>query len=108
VNDKGHLKDGQDRPKYRTYWLSRNRLAGELSNKVDIWLAVPERLRFADGDVQWVVLGEARHTAHYGRWSLEQAHHEVAAGVPATDRELLRVGDETTIVPVNIAGRVAA
>jgi hypothetical protein len=94
--------------RYRTYWLSRNRLDGELSNKIDIWLTPPERLRFADGDVQWVVLGELRHVAHYGRWTLEQAEHEVGPGVPDTDRELLRVGDETTIVPVNLAAQVTA
>lgn len=59
---------------------------------VDIWLSKPERLRFADGDVQWVVLdAEVAMKAHYGRWTIEQAKHEVGNGAPDTDRELLYV-----------------
>lgn len=76
---------------YWTFWLSRNRTNGVLESKVDVWLERPERLRFGDGDVQWVVLDEGKHTAHYTRWTLDQARAEVGNGVPQTDLELLYV-----------------
>lgn len=79
-----------DRP-FEPFWISRNRVAGEISIKVDVWQQRPERLRFADGDVQWVVLDEGSASAHLTRWSIEHARLEVGNGVPETDRELLCV-----------------
>lgn len=91
------------RSQYATYWLTRNRLNGELSSKVDIWLVRPDRLRFADGDVHWLALEPGGESAHYGRWTLAQAHFEVGAGVPETDRECLRVGDDAAAVVEDVA-----
>jgi hypothetical protein len=92
----------EGRLRYRTYWLTRNRFNGVLSEKVDIWLSAPHRIPFQDGDVHWVGLSEVPDgaeetggtTTHFGRWTLEQARHEVGGGVPATDIECLRVGPE--------------
>ncbi len=88
-------------PTFRTYWLTRNRLLGELSGKVDIWLAKPDRI-VVDGDVQWIAFelvalktaDAPEESAHYGRWTIAQATVEVGAGVPANDRECLRVGHD--------------
>lgn len=91
------------RLQYRTYWLTRNRLDGELSGKVDVWLSVPHRVRFEDGDVHWIGLTDVPDDAadtggtstHYGRWTVEEARHHAGNGVPMTDLECLRVGPES-------------
>lgn len=95
----------EGRLSHRTYWLTRNRLNGELSEKVDVWLSEPHRIAFEDGDVHWVGLSavsddgaEGGTSTHFGRWTVEQARHEAGNGVPATDRECLRVGHELTKV----------
>lgn len=92
----------------RTYWLTRNRLEGVLSGRVDIWLARPDRIALPDGDVQWLALEEmpssvgpngevVEESAHYGRWTVDRARLEVRGGVPDTDRECLKVGGEDVV-----------
>lgn len=84
-----------------TYWLTRNRLNGEISIKVDIWLVRPDRLRFKDGDVHWIALSpgdaEASSKAHFGRWTLDRAKHEAGPGTPDTDMECVRVGHDIPV-----------
>lgn len=86
----------------QTFWLSRNRLNGTLADKVDIWLQRPERIEFNNGDVQWLALdAEDAYTAesaHYGRWTIARAHIECGPGIPANERECLKVGGEEPVI----------
>lgn len=35
-------------------WLTRDKVEGELSDTIEAWTLVPDRLQFGDGDVMWV------------------------------------------------------
>lgn len=98
------------KPRFRTYWLTRSRLNGELSGKVDIWLSRPDRIRFDDGDVHWIALtplsedaSEGGQSTHYGRWTIAEAHAQIGNGVPATDLECTRYGSEDNTVEAMVS-----
>lgn len=82
-----------------TYWVTRDRIAGELVSYVGVWLARPQRL-IVDGDIRWV--GQV-----YCSWTLAEAGRHMRAAVPDTDRECVRVGPEPS-TPQVLAPQVLA
>ncbi len=83
-----------------TYWLTRDRIGGELANRVDVWAIRPERYGYDDGDVIWAAPENAnRETACVTCWRYADAVRYLGPGVPETDRECTRVGHEPIIVP---------
>lgn len=74
------------------YWLTRNRLEGELSSRIDVWVELPDREEEDDDNVFWFVHGEDAQRAHYARWTIDRARREVGNGIPDTDRECVAIG----------------
>lgn len=76
------------------FWLTRDRSEGELSDLVEIWLCRPEAIRYSDGDVTWIAPLDAvdRVTTFAGTVTVALATLELGNGVPASERECLRVG----------------
>lgn len=77
---------GAEAPPWQ-YWLTRNRVDGQLSSRVDVWLSRPSRSVTDDGDVYWFVHGEGAEREHFTRWTIARATREVGGGIPDTDRE---------------------
>jgi len=94
---------------FATYWCTRSTRDGVLTDYVDVWLARPHRVRLIDdgsldddgidrrNDVFWMATFPNGDSAHYGRWTLAQAHMEVRNGIPQDDRQCLRSGHEPAI-----------
>jgi hypothetical protein len=78
-------------------WLSRDRLDGRLSERVDVWGVRPQASRYDDGDVLWYAMVEAGQTALLARWTLGRAH-QVAGTVPDDERQVILVGSTPPVV----------
>lgn len=92
----GNFMPAEPEPKkYLTYWATRERKGGKLSDKIEIWLVRPERIRFTDGDVMWLAPADAigLRDTFYGEWSVDEALKNIGPGYPATDRECVVVGN---------------
>jgi hypothetical protein len=78
-----------------TYWLTRDRQHGVLSDKVDVWAVKPDRVRFADGDVQWFAPEELIDyvTTWLAEWTLAEC-----PTTPDDDRMCVRIGAEPVIL----------
>lgn len=78
-----------------TYWLTRDRKHGVLSDRVEVWAVKPERIRFPDGDIMWMAplelidVVETRLTS----WSVEKC-----PTAPDDDRMCVRVGEEPVVI----------
>lgn len=89
-------RDNQIRRRDCDLWLVRNKLAGILSNIVEIWWTRPEAGDYADGDVQWVGLDpdDGSKTTLMGRWTLGQCNLEFGT-YPDDARQVIHVGHRT-------------
>lgn len=78
-----------------TYWLTRDRKHGELSNTVEVWAVKPDRIRMHDGDVMWFAPRELIDVVetHVDDWSLGHCLRQCHV-YPDDDRMCIRVGDE--------------
>ena len=80
-----------------TFWLTRDRLGGDLSAKVELWSVLPQRLRCEDGDVIWLApdaLLDGTELTCLGDLTVAEARLRFGPGIPETDRECTRVGSE--------------
>ena len=80
------------------FWLTRDRVGGDLADEVEVWVVRPERHQSEDGDVIWLapfeyLAGELDGDTHVDDWSLDEARREIGSGIPETDRECVRVGE---------------
>ena len=87
------------RPTASPFWLTRDRIGGELVDSVEVWVVRPERHLAEDGDVMWLapfeyLAGELDGDTHVDDWSLDEARREIGNGIPEGDRECVRVGHE--------------
>lgn len=82
------------------FWLTRDKIFGELSSRVDVWAVEPVREEIAGRDVIWCSPDGADVDSEdtcLGDWSCAEAHRHVGNGIPCTDRECVRVGDPVTL-----------
>ena len=78
------------------YWLTRDRIGGELQDDVEVWASRPERQQYEDGDVLWfgqLNLIDKENTC-IGAWTSAESKARFA-GSPDNDRECVRVGRES-------------
>jgi len=76
-----------------TYWLTRDRLNGLLSQQVEVWSGgPPSRHRFRDRDVVWLPR-EAERVRMIGTWSMPEAQ-ERRLDIPDSDIVCTRVPPE--------------
>lgn len=68
------------------YWITRNRIGGDLSTLVVVWTVEPRRHRLDDGDVIWMA-----HDETTARWSFTLDEVWWAGTLPETDVECVRV-----------------
>lgn len=85
------------------FWLTRDRLGGELADKIEVWSIRPERVLCEDGDVLWcppeellVRLGDVTSAKPHqiDEWTVAEGRIRIGSGIPENDRECVRVGDE--------------
>lgn len=69
-------------------WLTRDRWAGELANKVDVWVYPPRPYKFDDGDVIWLA---PMHVVNRRATYLVELDLDEAPAVPQSAEERLRV-----------------
>lgn len=94
------------------FWCTRDRIGGELVDKIEVWSLRPQRLACEDGDVIWtppdeVLLGisvRVEDDPHcVGEWSIAEAYLRIGPGIPATDRECTRVGLDLPRVSASVS-----
>lgn len=74
------------------YWVTRDRVCGQLSDNVELWGTCPERFRAADGDVMWIAARDGKGVAYIGEITVAACMIQIRT-YPEDDRQLLRVGE---------------
>lgn len=82
------------------YWLTRDKLEGELSPRIDVWCIRPEFWGGENGDGTWLTPMKLidKVEARLCSWSVAEAQRRVGNGVPESERECLRVGNIEELV----------
>ncbi len=78
----------------KTLFLTRDRCEGSLSDIVEAWTLVPDRIEMQDGDVMWVAPLDTvdRRSTLVSSWSLLVALAKFKGDVPSSAVECRRVG----------------
>lgn len=80
-----------------TFWMTRDRVGGDLKDDVEVWASRPLRRKYEDGDVMWLPVRPPDMDEGKGvidTWSLAEAKL-LYPGTPDTDMECTRVGNAT-------------
>lgn len=88
--------------RFATYWMTRDKRGGALSNEVLVWLVKPERCELPSGDVVWYGWKPDHTTALYSRWTIPQCLYECRV-YPETDLELIRNGEEPKLLSPKVS-----
>jgi len=76
--------------------MTRGRRGGVLSDSIEIWIVLPERVAYEDGDCDWFgpfeFLDLPEACTYVGSWTVEEARSRVGDAYPWEDTQCVRVG----------------
>lgn len=84
--------------RWLTFWVTRDRVCGQLAEIVRVWLREPRMVRCDDGDVFWYAALENGESAIYADWTLDVCRHELHT-LPDDERQVLRKNGNAGVMP---------